>query len=78
MFNVFIPDMVTIRRNETELILKGKRTRGLRRAERLALIGAHTVELMAFDMRIDVEVTPTTQYLGAGCYAPVVMVRIVH
>ena len=78
MLDVFIPDMVTIRRNETELILKGKRTRGLRRAERLALIGAHIAELAMFDARIDAEVVPTTQYLGSGAYAPVVMVRIVH
>ena len=78
MFDVVIPGMIIIRKNTTEIILKGRRTRGRRCAERLALVGAHTAELALFDARIDAEVVPTTQYLGSGTYAPVVMVRIVH
>ena len=78
MFDVVIPGMIIIRKNTTEIILKGRRTRGSRCAERLALVGAHIAELALFDAGVDAEVVPTTQYLGSGAYAPVVMVRIVH
>lgn len=76
MLDNIIHDMIVIRRNGTEITLKGRRIHGLRRAERQALISAHIAELTAFDERIDVEVVPTTQYLGAGDYAPVVMIRV--
>ena len=78
MFDVVIPGMIIIRKNTTEIILKGRSTRGRRCAERLALVGSHIAELALFDAGVDAEVVPTTQYLGSGAYAPVVMVRIVH
>ena len=70
-------DMSPIHAGLADVTFRGRRVHGLRSAQRRALVVAHAAELAAFDTGAYVTITPGTQYLGAGDYAPVVsMARI--
>ena len=58
----------------SDVIFKGRRVHGMRSAQRRALVVAHAAELAAFDADAYVTLTPGTEYLGEGDYAPVVIV----